>query len=232
MTPKGGETSAGFEAEADPNVEQTFGASVDLASAFRDVLRAMAQPATPVRLKRAASPPAPLSSAAATCLRVLADQDARVWLAPSHATPTAEAFVRFHLGAAPAPEAALAAFCCGRWPELIDQVTAQGDPERPDLSATLIVEVDGFEAPGGHAAEVSGPGLATRKRLAVTGVDQRFWPFVASNATQFPLGVDILLCARDEVVGLPRSVRVAPLDGTPAEISAQTETSTEPTETR
>ena len=187
--------------------------SAQLATAFRSILDAMARPARPVAV--AAAPAdrredvGPMSAAAATTLRVLADPGARVWLGASSQVDAVDRFIRFHAGGAPVADPSQAAFCYGRWSELAALATPIGTPERPDLSATLIVEVDGFAA--GPAARLSGPGFDAPRTLAVDGVDDGFWAYAAANAAQFPLGVDFILCAGDRLVGLPRSAKVEPL---------------------
>lgn len=184
-----------------------FEAPENLAAAFRSVLDAMASPGAPQRLPVAPAAIPPLSPAAAMAMKVLADADAPVWLGRSRSGPEIDRYVRFYVNAAPVADPARAAFLCGTWDELAalhdGAAPSIGTPERPDLSATYLVEVAGFDQ--GPSAELRGPGLKDPRRLAVEGVDERFWPFVAANAAQFPLGVDLILCAGDQLVGLPRS---------------------------
>ena len=180
------------------------GASVQLSRLFRAALEAMAKPGAPTQAAFDAAP-APLSPAAGALIWTLSDADATVWTAPSRRTPEIDQFIRFRTGAAPESSPENADFFIGRWQELFDAPAAIGDPEYPDRSTTLIVEVDGFG--GGPTAELSGPGLAKPLELSIAGVDHSFWPYASRNAALFPLGVDMFLCAGDQIVGLPRSTQ-------------------------
>ncbi len=68
------------------------------------------------------------------------------------------------------------------------------------------------EVPQGGATVKISADESERKALAevyaVAGVDATFWRFVAANRQRYPLGVDLILCAGDRVVGLPRSLSV------------------------
>ena len=179
-------------------------ASIQLSKMFRAALEALSRPGTPRPLALGGAP-APLSPAAAGLIWTVSDSDAPLWVAPSRQSIEIEQFIRFRTGAAPMAAPQGAAFFIGRWEELAESPMSLGSPEYPDRSTTLIVEVDGFD--NGPAAHLSGPGLAHPAALPVAGVDDRFWPFVERNAALFPLGVDMFLCANDQIVGLPRSTQ-------------------------
>lgn len=82
-----------------------------------------------------------------------------------------------------------------------------GTEERPDLSATLIVQVAGMTADKG-GVRLSGAGIKTVRHLAIDGVEQSFWAAVAANGTYFPRGVDFIVTANDAFVCLPRTIKV------------------------
>lgn len=169
------------------------------ARAFRAVLDALARPGRIVQVE-GAQPPAPLSPAAGVLALVLFGPDTPVFLAPGHDTPEARDWLAFHTGAPLAP-AAEAAFALGRW-EALQPVTRfrLGEPEYPDRSATLIVEM---AALANHGPRLTGPGIArdTRLSLPETAAFQ-------ANRAQFPLGFDTFLTAGRHLAGLPRSTRV------------------------
>ncbi len=81
-----------------------------------------------------------------------------------------------------------------------------GTDERPELSATLIVQVAGMTADEG--VRLSGPGIKTERRLELDGVGTSFWAAVAANGTYFPCGVDFIVTANDSFVCLPRTIKV------------------------
>lgn len=177
----------------------------DAARAFRAVLDAMARPGR-IRPVPAPVPPAPLSPAAAAVVLTLCDGDAPLWLAPSLRSAAVEAFLRFHTGCAPAPTPDAAAFLLGRWGELRDLTGLRaGAAERPDLSATLIVEVTALAS--GAGPRLSGPGAPDGPRIDATGLDAAFWALLGRNGEGYPLGVDVILTCADSVAALPRTVR-------------------------
>lgn len=169
------------------------------ARAFRSLLQALSRPGRIERVTGATAP-APLSVAAAVTLLVLADRTTPLHLAPSHDTDAARAWIGFHTGAplVPAEEASLA---LGSW-QALQPVTRFriGQPDYPDRSATLIVELPALAAEG---ARLTGPGIATEARLNLpeTAAFQ-------ANRALFPLGFDCILTAGDQLAALPRSTQV------------------------
>lgn len=175
----------------------------DGARAFRALLDAMARPGVVRALSAPPRPPAPLSAAAAAAALLLADGDAPVWLAPGHDEPAVAAWLRFH---AAAPAAAPGLLRLGRWAAMpTPEDAALGDQAYPDRSATLIVEVDALEEGAGR--RLTGPGVDGARRLAVAGLDDRFWAARTLNHARFPLGFDVILTAGDRLAALPRTTR-------------------------
>lgn len=169
------------------------------ARAFRAALDAMARPGTILPIE-GARPPAPLSPAAGTLLLVLADAGTPLWLAPSHDRAEVREWITFHTGAPfVAPEAAM--FALGTWAALqpVDRF-ANGRPDYPDRSATLIVEMVELVARG---PALRGPGIADVARLSL--------PEIAAfrdNRRLYPQGRDCFFTAGGQVAGLPRSTVV------------------------
>ncbi len=174
---------------------------------FREVLQSLARPAQPRRLPFADYSPAGLSPAATAVVTLLADADAPWWLASDVAARTAQDHLTFATGSPMANAPAAAGFLCGGWPALKLEAlpTAPiGDADYPDKGATLVIEVSSFEQ--GQSAKLAGPGLAAPLKLTVDGVDDSFWSLISANRQRYPLGLDIILCAGDRIVGLPRSI--------------------------
>ncbi len=168
--------------------------SYDAARAFRACLQAMARPGS-VQPMSAPTPPAPLSPAAAAVLLTLCDSATPLYLAPSHDSAEARAWIAFHC-AAPLVSASEAAFALGDWAALKGQPFAIGSADYPDRSATLIVEVE-TRAPN---ARLAGAGI---KESAAA-----YLPDIAAlraNAALYPLGFDCYFCAQDRLYALPRS---------------------------
>jgi alpha-D-ribose 1-methylphosphonate 5-triphosphate synthase subunit PhnH len=173
---------------------------------FRAVLEGMARPG---RVQRLAHTPiaAPGLSPAATavCLSLL-DFETPVWL--DQVAVAARDHLVFHCGTPIAMDPRQAAFA------IIGDTAAIGDferfnmgtDERPDISTTVIIEVDGLAE--GRGVALAGPGIETRHLFDIRGVDGEFQERIAANHLLFPRGVDLILTSGDRLAALPRSVRL------------------------
>jgi alpha-D-ribose 1-methylphosphonate 5-triphosphate synthase subunit PhnH len=174
---------------------------------FRQILAAMSEPGSVHRLGEAVESPAGVSAAATLVLLTLVDHETPLWLAPRLAS--AATYLRFHC-AAPVVEAPLAAAFA-----LVEGVDANldlgvfnsGDDRYPDRSATLVVACTALE--GGPEVSLSGPGIPGARAVSPAGLAPGFWQKVAANNERYPLGVDLILAAGDEIMCIPRSTRIA-----------------------
>lgn len=168
---------------------------------FRAVLDAMARPG---RIHRVGgvTPPAPIGVAAGAVLLSLVDHETPLWLDPD--AVAAWDWLAFHCGA-PRCEPAQAAF--GLALSLPD-LTAfpAGTHEMPEAAATLVVQVAALGR--GRGWRLAGPGLRTPETLLVDGLPADFAMRWAANRGLFPRGVDLILCAGDQLAALPRTVTV------------------------
>ena len=138
----------------------------------------------------------------------LVDFETPLWLATS-ISKTAANFLRFHTGAVIMDEPCEAQFA------VIDGSRGQqdlgafcpGDDRYPDRSATVIVQCRSMT--GGPTARLSGPGIRGSRCVSPAGLWPDFWNEAAANAERYPLGIDILLVADREIMGLPRSTQIA-----------------------
>lgn len=174
-------------------------APLQSARAFREILEAMACPGT-IRRVQGARPPQQLSVAAGVALLVLTDPTTRLHLAGCADTPAVHDWIAFHTGA-PLVRAEEADFAVGIW-DALQPVTRFriGQPDYPDRSTTLIVEVDRLV---NHGPALTGPGIETAAWLNLPETTA-----FRANRAQFPLGFDTLFTAGDRIAGLPRSTRV------------------------
>ena len=171
-------------------------------AAFRAVLDAMSEPGRIVTIGAGLAPPVPLDPATAAILLTLVDADTPLWLDPAAAA--AEPWVAFHCGAPQtAPEEAAYAVVLGlpdlRW-------FNAGTHEAPEQGATLIVQLPALT--GGHAWQLSGPGLQSAAALQAAGLPDDFAAQWARNAARYPRGIDLVLCAGCSALALPRTVAV------------------------
>ncbi|MFM1988683.1 MAG: alpha-D-ribose 1-methylphosphonate 5-triphosphate synthase subunit PhnH [Pseudomonadota bacterium] len=154
-----------------------------------------------------------LSPAAYAALLALLDAETSVWL-EDRARGALDA-LRFHTGVRVARAASATAFVAvdaeHAAPSLWARLDA-GSDERPQDGATLLVDVpslhDGRALPGEAALVLRGPGIETEHRLAVGGLDERFWQARAALAPAYPRGVELLLACGDRLAAVPRTTRV------------------------
>lgn len=181
-------------------------------SSFRAVLKALSEPGATQCIAAAITGPAPLGPAATAVMLALADHDTPVWLDGASKTSTVAAYLRFHCGCPLTMNPATASFA------LITDLSqpldftrfAQGSPEYPDRSTTLLIQVPGLH--GGRTRVLHGPGIETTRAFDAPDLPDDFLEQWRQNAARFPLGLDLLFCSGDAIVGLPRTARVRDAD--------------------
>ncbi|MBO6540370.1 MAG: phosphonate C-P lyase system protein PhnH [Rhizobiaceae bacterium] len=185
--------------------EPVFGAQ----STFRRIMDAMARPGTVQALRELLAPPGPLSSSAGAIALTLCDHDTPVWL--DTALTVSEAvgsWLAFHTGApiVRTPSEAHFVFCSNPAELIALENFAQGSQEYPDRSATIIIQVAGFET--GDALQLAGPGILDQVEIAPAPLPRHFAEQWKQNRARFPRGVDVIFAGPDAVCGLPRSTRI------------------------
>jgi alpha-D-ribose 1-methylphosphonate 5-triphosphate synthase subunit PhnH len=173
----------------------------DAQSCFRAVLDAMARPGRLYTIRGIPAPP-PLCAAAASVLLTLTDHETPLWL--DAAAREAGAWTAFHTGA-PLTELEQAVFALAlSLPDLERLPT--GTDEMPETSATVILQVASLTT--GRQFLLEGPGLREPGLLMIDGVPADFGPIWQRNHSLYPRGVDLILCAGDQLAALPRSVSI------------------------
>ncbi|WP_235610747.1 phosphonate C-P lyase system protein PhnH [Bordetella sp. H567] len=174
---------------------------------FRAALQALASPGQIQLLEQACGVPAGLSPAMTAMLLALADVDAPVWL-PASVDDSVRGFLRFHCACPLVADPAQARFIAvpaGCIAPALDGCDA-GDPAYPDLSATLLIEVQALGT--GDPLTLAGPGIRGTRAVSVAGLPRGFREQWAANHALFPLGVDVFLTQGNLVCGLPRTTRM------------------------
>jgi alpha-D-ribose 1-methylphosphonate 5-triphosphate synthase subunit PhnH len=172
-------------------------------STFRAILEAMSRPGTIQPAGAGLTPPVPLVGATASCLLTLVDTD--VGLHAGDEFDAAWDWIAFHCGARFVPADAADFVLATTLPDLA--TLASGSDDGPQDSATVILQVQGFGS--GTSLVLSGPGLKVPATLKVAGLPADFVSIWAANHAMFPRGIDLILCAGDRLVALPRSLRIA-----------------------
>jgi alpha-D-ribose 1-methylphosphonate 5-triphosphate synthase subunit PhnH len=176
-------------------------------ASFRVVLKALSEPGLQQTLPVAIAGPAPLHAATTALCLALLDLETPVWCDATARTPAVESYLRFHCGSPLPEDPAAAAFAIVTdTADLRLDRFAQGTMEYPDRSTTLLIQVPTLV--DGPARNMSGPGIAQTRTLHIGGLPEQFNSDWRHNTLAFPLGVDILFCCGNEVIGLPRTTRI------------------------
>lgn len=166
--------------------------------AFRVVLDAFARPGTQAVLGDA------LPQLLATVLdesvtladpQHLLDADQRRLLLAPDAPPGLAAFVLF--GGKSAPPA--------------DFEPALGTLDAPERGATLVLAVDALlpqPQPACTTLSLRGPGIADSATVHAAGLDPLWLARRNAWVADFPLGIDLVLCAPQRIVALPRTTHI------------------------
>jgi len=175
-------------------------------AAFRAVMEAMARPGE-IKTLRGANAPAPLAAATAVLAQSLAGHETPIWLDAPLDVPPVKDWIRFHTGAPIVAEKRAAAFAIVADPVGMPDFAlfAAGSEEYPDRSTTMIMQVARFRGEGIH---ICGPGIKGRRTFAAEPLPPEFKASLSDNHALFPRGVDLVLVAGNEIVALPRSVRL------------------------
>lgn len=87
-----------------------------------------------------------------------------------------------------------------------DFLPALGSLENPEQGATLILIADSFAA--GVRVHLSGPGIPDETAVCMQGIDPTWWQKREQWNSGFPMGVDMIVVAGRQVLGLPRTTRL------------------------
>ncbi len=179
-------------------------------STFRKVMDAMARPGSVQTVASTAAAPAPLSQAAAAIALTLFDHDTPIWLGAPFATDAIASWLRFNTGCPIVADQGQSAFALvgdsAALPPL--ETFALGTPDYPDRSTTR--DPAGREPHRGRHAVSERPGHSRHGNAARRqGCRRISSSSYADNRAVFPLGVDLLLVAGNDVAALPRTTIVA-----------------------
>ncbi|KRA97504.1 hypothetical protein ASD83_10245 [Devosia sp. Root685] len=180
----------------------------DAQGVFRAVLDALANPGTAQKLANMSGGCAALTSELASTLLTLGDHDTAIWLSPALNSDAVQGFVGFHTGADVVNDPAKANFAFVALGDAMPELGRcnLGSQEYPDRSTTIVAEVPSLS--GGAKLVLRGPGIRETQDISPVGLPRDFLAQWSENREIFPRGVDLLLVADGQVMGLPRSSRV------------------------
>lgn len=142
-------------------------------------------------------------------LKAFAPTGARVYIAPADA----DLGIALPSGCTRAPlaEAGFVIALAGELPTLLP-CTPRGSLNHPEDGALVFAEVEALSAtplPGMVGLEASGPGVPKVQRFWVQGLPVATVTARAEANSEFPMGIDLILIAKDgAMVGLPRSTQL------------------------
>lgn len=180
----------------------------DSQKVFRTALDALARPGRIAQIAATLESPAPLLATSASLLLALADYETTVWLDDALAEAAEVGnFIRFHTGAPLTRIRREADFAVIAAPLAMPPLAsfAQGTPEYPDRSTTLIVQVGSL---ANDRWLFAGPGIPGRLSFSAAPLPADFPRQLADNRARFPRGVDVVFVTREEIAALPRSCRI------------------------
>jgi alpha-D-ribose 1-methylphosphonate 5-triphosphate synthase subunit PhnH len=172
---------------------------------FRALLDANARPGTPYWITADMSVPLGLTPACGAACLTLLDLDVVVWLQPSF-TDQVRAWLLFHTGCRFTQYPEKADFALIQDLAGLEELSifSWGTGEKPEASATLLVQVESFEM--GQPVMLTGPGILDQQAIVPT-LPLHFWDFWMQNHQVYPQGVDVFLFTENAVMGLPRTAK-------------------------
>lgn len=178
----------------------------DAQTAYRSILRGLSRPGEAVVIDGHAGLEG-LEPAAASILLTLLDFDTALFLAPEFQSGPVTNWVRFHTGCQITDDLREADFALFASAPSGDDFSKakQGEPKYPDQSATFIVQVPSLQ--GGTSVSLQGPGINGSIAVGIDGLNSTFWNAWRLNTSQFPLGIDVMVCSGSQLIGLPRTSR-------------------------
>ena len=182
----------------------------DAQQAFRGALDALSHPGRAVEIGECVAG-LPLGAAVAHLLLALTDADTPVWWqAPGDGVTH---WLRFHTGAGAVTRPQDAAFAVVAEPAAMPalETFAAGTLASPEFSTTVLIEVPSLV--DGPALQWHGPGIRNTHCVQLAGLPPGFWTQWQANHAAFPQGVDVIFTCGRRAIGLPRTTRVARLEG-------------------
>lgn len=187
---------------------------------FRKVLTAMSEPGRIQTLDLTETGAGLLTQSSWQLALTLFDGDTRIWLSPTLVDDEAVVSnLRFHCQCPMVSEPSEADFVLALADELpVLKAFNWGCSEYPDQSTTLVVQIDGSIGNNPAADStgckwlLTGPGIETERGLMIDGLTEEFCQDLINSRQRFPLGVDCVFCADDQLAALPRSTEISELD--------------------
>lgn len=177
---------------------------------FRAMLEALSRPGIPTHIPAlGVEGPDALPQFVLTLLVGICDHDTPIWLEEPLRASLLARWLAFHCSAPTTVDTLQASFAVLRGATapsaMLDQF-ALGDVRYPERSTTVILTCDDLIS--GSPIVLTGPGVETYQTIRPAGLPCDFLGMAQANHEMFPRGVDILLVAGEQMIGLPRSTKL------------------------
>ncbi|MCX7821452.1 MAG: phosphonate C-P lyase system protein PhnH [Brevinematales bacterium] len=97
---------------------------------------------------------------------------------------------------------------CGGANENILKNIKIGSLEEPEKGVTLIYDVQDIEKEPSFNIKISGPGIKNSNEISIKGITRQELERIEKINLNFPLGIDIIFCYKNDVMCIPRSTRI------------------------
>jgi alpha-D-ribose 1-methylphosphonate 5-triphosphate synthase subunit PhnH len=150
-------------------------------------------------------PPLVNRASAAVALAVV-QSETPVWIDIGRGSPALH-WLRAKTGAALVTEPSMASLALITRPARMPRLARFnfGEDHRPESSALLVIQVKGFSRAGARTLRSAD---GHRIKISPEGLPDFFWTDWTDQGRFHPLGVDVVFTCKDELVALPRELRV------------------------
>ncbi|MBD2231655.1 phosphonate C-P lyase system protein PhnH [Phormidium tenue] len=178
----------------------------DAQQTFRALLDALARPGIQ-QTTASLTPPEGLNPGCAAACLTLLDLETTVWLQPDIAE-SARSWLVFHTGCRFTAQPQTADFAVINNVETMPNLEDfnWGTAAYPEASTSLLIQLPALEGTG--SATLQGPGILESITLQ-TPLSTDFWQQWQAMTAHYPLGLDVWCFADRQVLGLPRTTRIA-----------------------
>lgn len=178
------------------------------AEVFRVLVKVMSEPGVVEELEDVCGHPEQLLKAASATILTLADMDTSLYLAREIDHQVSRGFLTLHTGVKIVDSANQADFVIANQDTDILQYQdlPVGDPQYPDQSATLIIQVANIH--GSKKVTASGPGIENTKEIHLPDLPDSFFAWRDMKNSLYPCGIDIIFASNTELMAIPRTTKL------------------------
>ena len=173
--------------------------------AFHLILQATANPGKKVKFMNHNYSQKDLHISSVNIIFTLLDLDTNVFIQSAQENIISN-FIKLHTGSPITKNKIESDFAIITHGDLDFDSFNDGLDQYPDKSTTLIIQIQSMSE--GEDFVLSGPGIKISNQITLRGIPHNFKEKINSNSSKFPRGVDIFLTCNDELISLPRTIKI------------------------